>query len=104
MTQKHSKGALRVAERWLGDTLAILGETARREAIDTVAAWVDREMGLEGINPEAVPEIITALELAIEWHDLIRQDYPDMAGLVRALSDGRAALAKAKGETACHSE
>jgi hypothetical protein len=100
MSQKHTPGPWQhvcghdthkvkrdASGRMLGPVTMDLDDYDR--AMDCVNAC-------EGINPEAIPEIVGALKAAIEWHDLIRQDYPDMAGLVRALSDGRAAIARVK--------
>ncbi len=44
----------------------------------------------------AAPDLLAALRKLDEWHDLIRQDYPEM---YPAFRDARAAIAKAEGRS-----
>jgi len=44
----------------------------------------------------AAPDLLAACEQCAEWADLIAQNYPDMAGLLRGLQAARAAIAQAK--------
>lgn len=43
---------------------------------------------------DAAPALLEALEGVDEWHDLIKQNYPEM---LRAFTKARAAIAQAKG-------
>jgi hypothetical protein len=43
----------------------------------------------------AAPELLEGARQVVEWRDLIRQNYPDMAGLIRGMDDLAAAIAKA---------
>ena len=45
----------------------------------------------------AAPELLAACREVAEWHDLVKQNYPDMAGLLRGLEAGAKAIAKAEG-------
>ena len=45
-------------------------------------------------------ELVEALEEILEWRDLITQNYPDMAGLIRGLDRGMKAMREAKGKAA----
>ena len=45
----------------------------------------------------AAPELLVACREVAEWLDLLKQNYPDMAGLIRGCQKARAAIAKAEG-------
>lgn len=48
----------------------------------------------------AAPDLLEAAQACAEWLDLVKQNYPDMAGLIRGMEAARAAIAKATGERA----
>ena len=48
----------------------------------------------------AAPELLVACREVAEWLDLLKQNYPDMAGLIRGCQKARAAIAKAEGREA----
>lgn len=53
--------------------------------------------GCEGINPDAVPDLLAALELVLEWVDG-RYGEPFAAMGCQSYDEARAAIAKARGK------
>jgi hypothetical protein len=44
----------------------------------------------------AAPELLDGAEEVVEWLDLVKQNYPDMDGLIRGMKHLKAVIAKAK--------
>jgi hypothetical protein len=45
----------------------------------------------------AAPELLEACKEMAQWHDLIKQNYPEMISLISGMENARAAIAKAEG-------
>ena len=78
-----------------GGTEDVLGEF--QDEADAARA-VDCVNACAGLNPAAVPAMVEAAQDVAEWHDLIAQNYPDMAGLLRGIDKTLAALAQLEAE------
>ena len=45
----------------------------------------------------SAPDLLRACKEVNEWYDLVKQNYPDMAGLLRGMEAGRTAITTVKG-------
>jgi hypothetical protein len=52
----------------------------------------------EGINPEAIPDMLEALNRLAAWADVVAIDCPHLGGLLLAMYGAQSVVAKAKGE------
>lgn len=53
---------------------------------------------MKEISQETARELLEACQECAEWLDLVQQNYPDMAGLIRGLKHAKAAITKAEAE------
>ncbi len=108
---KHTPGAIRAAQKIIRGILGVagyehigyLGISTENKAIETIATMIDRETGLDGINPSAVPELVKALGQAREAFapllDVVKRHWTplmDMAPQSKATEEMRTLLDKAE--------
>lgn len=94
---KHTPGPWRVASwEYAGDDLNV--DAKGRGFICLAGKRGDGEAEANARLIAAAPELLEGARQVVEWRDLIRQNYPDMAGLIRGMDDLAAAIAKAEGE------
>ena len=90
---KHTPGP------WEACGKAVHAETGREIVFGShnTRSGSDEEQRANARLIAAAPELLEACREVAEWLDLLKQNYPDMAGLIRGCRKARAAIAKAEG-------
>ncbi len=91
---KHTPGPWRASE------LGVLSDKLTSYGNWYVCSLIDPDNEEHKANARliaAAPELLDVAREAAEWLDLLKQNYPDMAGLVRACRQARDLIARIEG-------
>jgi len=93
MSERHTPGPWRFEDEMVrAADDAVIADPYCEETANTRPGEMEANARLIA----ASPALLAACKEIVQWHNLIRQNYPDMAGLIRGMEQALAAIAAAE--------